>query len=34
MLGKYALNRNCWENYEKAQYSGVGEFKIARMEMM
>lgn len=32
MAGKYALNRNCWENYEKAQYSGVGEFDIPQLK--
>ena len=27
MPGKFALNRNCWENFEKFQFSGVGEVK-------
>ena len=32
MAGKYALKRNSWENYEKAQYSGVGEFDIPQLK--
>lgn len=32
MAGKYAIRRNCWENYEKAQYSGVGAFDIPQLK--
>ena len=32
MAGKFALNRNCWENYNKAMFSGVGKFDIPQIK--
>ena len=32
MPGKFAFTRNCWENFEKAQYSGVGAYDIPQIK--
>ena len=32
MAGKYALGRNCWENFEKANLRCVGEFGIPQIK--